>query len=557
MRLSALLEMTGLGLSLVTGRDEPDPALRWVVTTDLLDPGRYLRGGELVLTGLVWRQDPADSETFVGCLAAAGVSALGAGDPGRDELPPDLVRACLRHRIPLLHVPPALSFAELTEQVVRRLSAGRASDITAVLDRHRRLVAGVTAGAGLDPVLRLVGHDLGMPCWVLTPAGRVVAGSHPLDEGTAPLLARGFLAAERLPCVPPGAERYSVLAVDEQATPRVADWFLAFEGSWRDWAPERRALAAELAAVVALERARLDDRLTPEGRTTQELVGLVLSGGRPDDFLPRLRVTGLLSERGYVAVSATARGGLRPGELRVVVKEVLHRMCAFPAVGVAGSAEPFGGAGDAWSPGEAGTRGGGGAGGGGGDGRGTTGPGDEIIALLPAPGPGGAAEGAGGTDVTAEVREAVRALAPGLGAGRISVGVSGVVPVEGLRGAVEEARHARRMAEDRPQPDAVVGHDELASHLLLLASVPDDVRRVFRARLLDPLHDYDRAHRADLVGTLETFLRVSGSWTRCAEILHVHVNTLRYRVQRIEELTGRDLSGLEDRVDFFLALRLG
>ncbi|MGC5013929.1 PucR family transcriptional regulator [Streptosporangium sp. DT93] len=551
MRLSALLEMTGLGLSLLTGRDEPDPMLRWVVTTDLLDPGRYLDGGELVLTGLVWRQDPADSETFVGCLAAAGVSALGAGDPGRDELPPDLVRACLRHRIPLLHVPPALSFAELTEQVVRRLSAGRASDITAVLDRHRRLVAGVTAGAGLAPVLRLVGHDLGMPCWVLTPAGRVVAGSHPLAEGTAPLLARGFLTAKRMPCVPPGAERYSVLAVDEQGTPRVADWFLAFEGSWQDWTPERRALAAELAAVVALERARLDDRLTPEGRTAQELVGLVLSGGRPDDLLPRLRVTGLLSERGYVAVSATAHGGLRPGELRVAVKEILHRMCAFPAVGVAGGT---GGVRDIGGVRDAGHAG---SGGGAGETGAPAGLEDEIIALLPAPGPGGAGEGAGGTDVTAEVREAVRALAPGLGTGRLTVGVSGVVPLEGLRGAVEEARHARRMAEGRQQPDAVVGHDELATHLLLLASVPDDVRRVFRARLLDPLHDYDRAHRADLVGTLETFLRVSGSWTRCAEILHVHVNTLRYRIQRIEELTGRDLSGLEDRVDFFLALRLG
>jgi DNA-binding PucR family transcriptional regulator len=37
--------------------------------------------------------------------------------------------------------------------------------------------------------------------------------------------------------------------------------------------------------------------------------------------------------------------------------------------------------------------------------------------------------------------------------------------------------------------------------------------------------------------------------------LHVHVNTVRYRVQRVEELTGRDLSSFEDRVDVFLALR--
>ncbi|MEV4676436.1 helix-turn-helix domain-containing protein, partial [Actinomadura sp. NPDC049382] len=122
--------------------------------------------------------------------------------------------------------------------------------------------------------------------------------------------------------------------------------------------------------------------------------------------------------------------------------------------------------------------------------------------------------------------------------------------------AVEEARHARRLAAARPDPACVVRHDELATHVLLLASVPDDVRRMFRVRLLDPLLDYDRAHGADLVRTLETFLRHSGSWTRCAEQLHLHVNSVRYRIQRVEELTGRDLSRLEDRVDFFLALRL-
>ncbi|WP_327085988.1 helix-turn-helix domain-containing protein [Nonomuraea sp. NBC_01738] len=135
--------------------------------------------------------------------------------------------------------------------------------------------------------------------------------------------------------------------------------------------------------------------------------------------------------------------------------------------------------------------------------------------------------------------------------------MSGIAQVEGLRGAVEEARYARRMAEGRAEPAAVVGHDELATHVLLLASVPDDVRHMFRVRLLDPLRSYDQVHRADLVRTLEAFLRCSGSWTRCAELLHVHVNTLRYRIQRIQDLTGRDLARLEDRVDFFLALRLG
>lgn len=79
---------------------------------------------------------------------------------------------------------------------------------------------------------------------------------------------------------------------------------------------------------------------------------------------------------------------------------------------------------------------------------------------------------------------------------------------------------------------------------------------MFRSRLLDPLAQYDDIHKADLIRTLSAFLECNGSWTRCAEIMHLHVNSVRYRVQRIEDLTGRDLSRLEDRVEFFLALRL-
>jgi DNA-binding PucR family transcriptional regulator len=37
--------------------------------------------------------------------------------------------------------------------------------------------------------------------------------------------------------------------------------------------------------------------------------------------------------------------------------------------------------------------------------------------------------------------------------------------------------------------------------------------------------------------------------------MHLHVNTVRYRIGRVEQLSGRDLARIEDRVDLFLALR--
>jgi DNA-binding PucR family transcriptional regulator len=67
--------------------------------------------------------------------------------------------------------------------------------------------------------------------------------------------------------------------------------------------------------------------------------------------------------------------------------------------------------------------------------------------------------------------------------------------------------------------------------------------------------DYDARHGAELLETLQAFLDVDGAWSRCAAALHLHVNTVRYRIARVEALTGRDLSRLEDQVDVFLALR--
>jgi hypothetical protein len=116
--------------------------------------------------------------------------------------------------------------------------------------------------------------------------------------------------------------------------------------------------------------------------------------------------------------------------------------------------------------------------------------------------------------------------------------------------AVQETLYRVRLAV-RP-PDA--GAPD--SHVDLLAGVPDEFRRGFRDRILGPLRDYDANHQSHLEETLDVFLGCSASWSRCARELHIHVNTLRYRIEKINELTGRDLSRLDHQVDFLLALRV-
>ena len=126
----------------------------------------------------------------------------------------------------------------------------------------------------------------------------------------------------------------------------------------------------------------------------------------------------------------------------------------------------------------------------------------------------------------------------------------------GVAATLARARQARRLAGLLGGGARLVDAAEVGSVGLLLAAVPAEARRAFRASLLAPLLDYDREHGTELIRTLRTFLDCSGSWTRAAEAMFVHVNSLRYRIRRVEELTGSDLGSLADQAALLLALRL-
>ncbi|MEU2565539.1 MULTISPECIES: PucR family transcriptional regulator [Streptomyces] len=563
MRLRALLDTDALGLKLLGGEDELDRGVRGVMTTDLRDPSRYLSGGELVLTGLAWRRDAADSEPFVRLLVQAGVAALAAGEAELGDVPDDLVDACARHRLPLFAVHESVAFATITEHVVRQVSGERAGDLAAVVDRHRRMMTSGPAGGGPDVVLDLLGSDLDLRAWVLSPTGRLIAAPKETAgaRGGVPALdaeACARLAAEHLAAVRTGRRgphrvvldrtTYSLFPVrgsghgpsSEPGDPRetmLADWLLAVEADAGDWAEERLDLLQGVTQLIAVERDRRDAARTVRRRLAQEVLELVQTGAAPAEIAARLRVAapvllpGLGTAPHWQVVVARVEWEDGRGDGGPVTQALLEEILVDPA---STGPEPSDRIAVAHS-------------------------GDEAIALVPLPSVADEHDEAGPGVLADALLESVRRpLTAGLdGDGRLTVGVSAAVhSAEGLRGALEEARHARRVAAARPGRVCAAGHQELASHVLLLPFVPDDVRRAFTARLLDPLREYDRRHRAELIPTLEAFLDSDGSWTRCATRLHLHVNTLRYRVGRIEQLTGRDLSRLEDKLDFFLALRM-
>ncbi|WP_026553615.1 PucR family transcriptional regulator [Arthrobacter sp. H20] len=97
--------------------------------------------------------------------------------------------------------------------------------------------------------------------------------------------------------------------------------------------------------------------------------------------------------------------------------------------------------------------------------------------------------------------------------------------------------------------------DRLSLTSLLMAS--EDVPLAdLAAEALDPVAAFDQRHHAELLLTLERYLSLNGSVAAVAEVLQLHRNTVRYRLQQIQDLSGYDPGVTADRVHLYLALNV-
>jgi sugar diacid utilization regulator len=118
-----------------------------------------------------------------------------------------------------------------------------------------------------------------------------------------------------------------------------------------------------------------------------------------------------------------------------------------------------------------------------------------------------------------------------------------------------EALLAANVAEARGLSE--LSFEETGAYRLLLPAMAEDPRELqgFFDETVAPLVAYDEQYETELVRTLETFLDADGNVAKTSEKLYTHRHTVRYRLERVKELTGLDVSSTDGRERLSLGLK--
>jgi DNA-binding PucR family transcriptional regulator len=118
-----------------------------------------------------------------------------------------------------------------------------------------------------------------------------------------------------------------------------------------------------------------------------------------------------------------------------------------------------------------------------------------------------------------------------------------------------EALLAANVAEARGLTE--LSFEETGAYRLLLPAMAEDPSELqgFFDETISPLVAYDEQYETELVRTLETFLDADGNVAKTSEKLYTHRHTIRYRLERVKELTSLDVSSTDGRERLSLGLK--
>ncbi|HEY3774874.1 MAG TPA: PucR family transcriptional regulator [Solirubrobacteraceae bacterium] len=551
------------GLRLLAGEDAIDVPVRWVHITELKDPTPWLSGGELLLTTGMQLGTPQRQREFVGRLASHRLAGLGFGTGfGHSEVPPALLEAARECEFPVFEVPYETPFIAVTEAAFTRLVNEQYAVLRRALAAHERLERVVLSEQGLEALAGTLATLIGAAVLICDARGRVLA-SHAfrrtLDPETVqalrdelaqrrggydsrpPRRARAFLPAhaelaDRALALPVAAET-GAQSVNSSAPsePTAQAWLVAIKDSGPLSDFDRLTLH-QAVTIVALEL--LQERVAgdTERRLAGDLLSAIVSGDLSGPELTRrLAPFGLGDTLAAIVVrhDDTRPGRQAPPEAEVVVAQTLREDASaglVATVSLAADGPVF------------------------------------TCALVP-----------GGDE--SELLALAQSVAGRLPASsQPRVGLGRAVDAERARRSFHEARcavdavwmadpvdaarangngAAHRNGSDGPAHAAarVATYQDLGSFQLLLSLQDEEALRLFCDSILGPIEAGDGHYGGELMRSLEAFIEENGQWERAARRLYFHRHTLRYRIRRVEELTGRSLSSARDRIEFWLALR--
>jgi sugar diacid utilization regulator len=171
---------------------------------------------------------------------------------------------------------------------------------------------------------------------------------------------------------------------------------------------------------------------------------------------------------------------------------------------------------------------------------------EELVVLVP--------EAADACELGRSALQQSAALVPDW---QVTAGVGGrCESASAIARSYAQARRALETAQRFGQQGDVVAFEDLGVYRLLFHVTDPAELRGFIDQVLGPLIEYDQRHNADLVRTLATFLARNGNLQSTARDLNLHVNSVAYRMQRIQSIAGLDLEQSEDRLQAQLALKI-
>lgn len=176
--LTELLALPDLALRLVQA-GPGDPEISWVSTTELLDLGEYLEGGEIILTtGLSLSHADARWRDFVASLSRARVAAIGFGvGVNHEQIPAALVQAASAYRVALFEIPLPVPFIAVSKAVAELVRADELRSARSALQAQQRLLDGARGEQDPAEVLASIAQATGKHLALLTSDGAILAST--------------------------------------------------------------------------------------------------------------------------------------------------------------------------------------------------------------------------------------------------------------------------------------------------------------------------------------------------------------------------------------------